>query len=122
MTTPDSPVNATSPPLPKLPRQLKDLEQTVYSNLRPFDGPTYVDGMRRERVSWDGVIRPLESEEELSVLALDKENLGMVGSSAASRYIAGSQYDSPLSQAVADHLLYFQRRSGTSVRSILILN
>ena len=48
--------------------------------------------MRRERVSWHGVLRPLESEEELSVLALDRESLGMVGSSAASRYLAGSGY------------------------------
>ena len=79
---------------PPLPKQLKNIDQTIYSNLRPFDGPQYVDNMRRERVSWDGVIRPLESEQELSALALDKDNLGMVGSSAVSRYLAGSTYSS----------------------------
>lgn len=80
---------------PKAPRVLRGLDKTIYSHDEPhLNRPEYVDHMVRERVSWEGEVRAMESREEMSVLSLDKETLGMIKGPAASRYLEGKKlYD-----------------------------
>ena len=51
--------------------------------------PFVEDGMIRERVSTRGVLRPLESEEDLPALHLPADELGMIKELPAKRYLTG---------------------------------
>ncbi|GAA5980276.1 hypothetical protein JCM11641_005526 [Rhodosporidiobolus odoratus] len=68
---------------------IPDLEKTIYTSTQPFNRPEYVDGMIRERISVTGVVRPMESIESMSVLALDKEDIGLIKEAPVKRYMAG---------------------------------
>jgi hypothetical protein len=72
--------------------QIRDLEKTIYSSTQPFNRPEYDDNMIRERVSITGVVRPMEPESEMSMLHLDKEDLGVIKEAPVKRYLAGSTF------------------------------
>lgn len=69
--------------------QIRDLEKTIYSSTQPFNRPEYEDNMIRERVSITGVVRRMEPESEMSMLHLDKEDLGVIKEAPVKRYLAG---------------------------------
>ncbi|BGP12779.1 hypothetical protein JCM10213_007293 [Rhodosporidiobolus nylandii] len=71
------------------PRQVPDLEKTIYSSTQPFNRPEYVDGMIRERISITGVVRPMEAIEDMLLLKLDKEDIGLIKEAPVKRYLAG---------------------------------
>ncbi|BGP04824.1 hypothetical protein JCM10049v2_000626 [Rhodotorula toruloides] len=66
-----------------------DLEKTIYSSTQPFNRPEYVDNMIRERISTTGVVRPMEPEEQMSMLKVDKEDVGLIKEAPVKRYLAG---------------------------------
>ncbi|SGY34354.1 BQ5605_C002g01619 [Microbotryum silenes-dioicae] len=72
-----------------LSRHYTDLEKTIYASTQPFHRPDYVDNMVRERVSLTGVVRPMEPEEEVEVLKIPKDDLGLVKEGPVKRYLAG---------------------------------
>lgn len=69
---------------------IRDLEKTIYSSTQPYNRPEYDDNMIRERVSITGVVRPMEPENEMSMLHLNKEDLGVIKEAPVKRYLAGS--------------------------------
>lgn len=71
--------------------QTPGLESTIYTSTEPFSRPPFVSNMVRERVSITGVVRELEAVEEMSVLRIDKEDLGRVKEAPVKRYLAGSE-------------------------------
>ncbi|GAA6001830.1 hypothetical protein JCM10207_002339 [Rhodosporidiobolus poonsookiae] len=73
---------ASPPPIP-------DLEKTIYSSTQPFNRPEYVDNMIRERVSVTGVVRPMEPIEDVKILKLDPEDIGLIKEAPVKRYLAG---------------------------------
>lgn len=70
--------------------QIRDLEKTIYTSTQPFNRPEYVNNMIRERISVTGVVRPMEPESEMSMLQLDKEDLGVIKEAPVKRYLDGS--------------------------------
>lgn len=72
-----------------------DLEKTIYSSTQPFNRPEYVDNMIRERISTTGVVRPLEPEDQMSMLKVDKEDVGLIKEAPVKRYLAGSESSAP---------------------------
>ncbi|GAA5871840.1 hypothetical protein JCM3774_000316 [Rhodotorula dairenensis] len=87
-TTPTS-SSTRSPRRQRSLPQIRDLEKTIYSSTQPFNRPEYDDNMIRERVSITGVVRPMEPESEMSMLHLDKEDLGVIKEAPVKRYLAG---------------------------------
>ncbi|GAA5980302.1 hypothetical protein JCM10908_001605 [Rhodotorula pacifica] len=86
--TPNS-ASASTTSKPRSLPQIRDLEKTIYSSTQPFNRPEYVDNMIRERISITGVVRPMEPESEMSMLHLDKEDLGVIKEAPVKRYLAG---------------------------------
>ncbi|BGP52936.1 hypothetical protein JCM8202v2_000493 [Rhodotorula sphaerocarpa] len=68
---------------------IRDLDKTIYTSTQPFRRPEYVDHMIRERVSIDGVVRPMEPEDSMSMLHLEIEDLGVIKEAPVKRYLAG---------------------------------
>lgn len=62
-------------------------DPAVYAGAEWKDGDTMV----RERVSTRGVLRPLESEAELSAFSVAPENVGVVSELAVRRFLDGTQ-------------------------------
>ncbi|GAA5887509.1 hypothetical protein JCM6882_001435 [Rhodosporidiobolus microsporus] len=75
--------------VPSTPTPIPDLEKTIYTSTQPFNRPEYVDGMIRERISITGVVRPMEAIEDMSMLQLDKEDIGLIKEAPVKRYLAG---------------------------------
>ena len=88
-STPTS-ASAQTPRSQRSRSQIRDLEKTIYSSTQPFNRPDYDDNMIRERVSITGVVRTMEPESEMSMLHLDKEDLGVIKEAPVKRYLAGS--------------------------------
>ncbi|KAG7449721.1 alpha/beta-hydrolase [Guyanagaster necrorhizus] len=66
-----------------------------------FDDPEWKGIMIRERVSTQGVIRPLEPESELDALKVPVEFMGAISELAARRFIEGqAKFDKKFSNAV----------------------
>jgi len=51
--------------------------------------------MIRERISITGIVRPMEPENQMQALTLDKEDLGLIKEGPVKRYLAGSKYPFP---------------------------
>jgi hypothetical protein len=70
------------------------LQHTIYTPWYPFHRPNYDNGMIRERVGIDGVVRPLEVEEDLQACCLHPDDVGLIKEGAVKRYMQGkSQWD-----------------------------
>lgn len=67
------------------------LDSTIYSSMQPFNRPPYVDNMVRERVSITGVVREMEPVEQVKILHIDPEEIGLVKEGPVKRYLAGSK-------------------------------
>lgn len=48
--------------------------------------------MVRERVGVTGVVRPLDKVEDLKILSIDPEEVGLIKEAPVKRYLAGSEY------------------------------
>lgn len=92
-TGPRSPTSESGSRTPRRRSSLppiRDLDKTIYTSTQPFRRPEYVDHMIRERVSIDGVVRPMEPEDSMSMLHLEVEDLGVIKEAPVKRYLAGS--------------------------------
>jgi hypothetical protein len=70
------------------------LQETIYTPWYPFHRPDYHNGMIRERVGIDGVVRPMEREEDLQACCLHPDDVGLIKEGAVKRYMQGkSQWD-----------------------------
>lgn len=67
------------------------LESTIYSSIQPFNRPPYIDNMIRERVAIDGVVRTMEPVDQVEILKLDPEEIGLIREAPVKRYLAGSK-------------------------------
>lgn len=88
-----SPSSSTAPS-PKAEgkhKHIRGLENTIYSSTQPFNRPPYVDNMVRERIGVTGVVRPLEPQEDMDILQLDPEDVGLIKEAPVKRYLAGSE-------------------------------
>lgn len=72
-------------------KHIRGLENTIYSSTQPFNRPPYVDNMVRERIGVTGVVRPLESQEDMDILKIDPEDVGLIKEAPVKRYLAGSE-------------------------------
>lgn len=76
---------------PKASQTSIGLESTIYSSSQPFNRPDYVDNMIRERVAIDGVVRTMEPVDQVEILKLDPEEIGLIREAPVKRYLAGSK-------------------------------
>ncbi|KAK0212425.1 hypothetical protein DFS33DRAFT_1390424 [Desarmillaria ectypa] len=91
-----------------------------------FDDPDWEGIMIRERVSTQGVIRPLEPESELDALKVPVEFMGTISELAARRFIEGqAKFDKKFSHAVKaiekHRIDNLKRAKKDTIRNIAVL-
>lgn len=88
---PSSPARSTAGGAGAGTRATKGLDKTIYTALKPFRRPPFVDNMVRERVGIDGVVRPMEPMDAMPIFKLSPDDMGLIKEAPAKRYIAGSK-------------------------------
>ncbi|SCV68484.1 BQ2448_605 [Microbotryum intermedium] len=99
-----------------LSRYYTNLEKTIYASTQPSHRPAYVDNMVSERISLTGVVRPLEPKEEVEVLKIPKDDLGLVKEGPVKRYLAGkAKWDKKFKKTYEHVMRKRERESPKSV-------
>ncbi|EIN06782.1 alpha/beta-hydrolase [Punctularia strigosozonata HHB-11173 SS5] len=84
---------------PPTPGERNAGDPAVY--IRPDGSSPFVDNMIRERVSTQGIIRPMEPENELGALQIPPAIIGEISELAAKRYIEGrAKFDKKFARTI----------------------